>query len=137
MSWGTCYSASNNIHFNLPPIMNDGRVYSSWQPSAVVNEHIKKVENIHTNWDYRKFMTNNGLQIIKANNYEACSALGLPVHFPNSSNPANNVPHVYYSSYDHAPPGYGYPTSDLKNVYLSRQELLAKMMTPSIQINPN
>jgi hypothetical protein len=72
---------------------------------------------------------------MKSNNQEACLSLGLPTHFPNSSNPANNVPQVFYSNYDHSPPGYGYPTSDLKNVYLSRQQLLAKMMSPSIHLN--
>ena len=25
MSWGTCYSGSNNIHFNFPAIMDDSR----------------------------------------------------------------------------------------------------------------
>jgi len=134
MSWGTCYSGSNNIHFNFPPIMNDGRVFSSWQPSAVTNDNIRRAENIHTNWDYRRFMTHNGLNIMKSNSQEACLSLGLPTHFSTSTNPANNVPHVYYSSYDHAPPGYGYPTSDLKNVYLTRQQLLAKMMSPSINV---
>jgi hypothetical protein len=71
--------------------MNDGRLYSSWQLSGVVNDNIRRVENIHTNWDYRRFMTNNGLQIMKSNNQEACLSLGLPTHFPTSSNPANNV----------------------------------------------
>ena len=28
MSWGTCYSGSNNIHFGFPPIMTDGRNYA-------------------------------------------------------------------------------------------------------------
>ena len=32
MSWGTCFSGSNNIHFDFPPIMSDGRNFSSWQP---------------------------------------------------------------------------------------------------------
>jgi hypothetical protein len=29
-------------------------------------------------------------------------------------------------------PGYGYPTSNLKNVYLSREQLQAKQFSPSI-----
>jgi hypothetical protein len=45
MSWSTCYSGSNNINFNFPPIMADGRNYASWQPDAVVNERIQKQEN--------------------------------------------------------------------------------------------
>ena len=28
MSWATCYNSSNNIHFNFPPIMADGRNFA-------------------------------------------------------------------------------------------------------------
>ena len=49
MSWGTCYSGSNNIHFDSPPIMADGRNYASWQPGAVLNKEIKEKEGIKTN----------------------------------------------------------------------------------------
>ena len=42
MSWGTCYAGSNNIHFDFPPIMADGRNYATWQPGAVINENITK-----------------------------------------------------------------------------------------------
>jgi hypothetical protein len=41
MSWAVCYSGSNNIHFNFPPIMADGRNYASWQPDAVINNRIQ------------------------------------------------------------------------------------------------
>ena len=85
--WGTCYGASNNIHFDFPPIMQDGRNYSSWQPEAVVNDNIRKQENIKSNWEYRKFLTNNALQIMKYNNQEACNDLGLPSHIENNNNP--------------------------------------------------
>ena len=42
MSWGTCYSGSNNIHFDFPPIMKDGRNFASWQPGAVLSERIRQ-----------------------------------------------------------------------------------------------
>ena len=44
MAWATCYSGSNNIHFNFPPKMSDGRNYASWQPDAVINQRIQKQE---------------------------------------------------------------------------------------------
>ena len=68
MSWATCYNSSNNIHFNFPPIMADGRNFASWQPEAVVNQRIQEQENITSSWAYRQFMTNNGIQIMKYNN---------------------------------------------------------------------
>ena len=42
MSWGTCYSGSNNIHFGFPPLMTDGRNYASWQPEAVINKTLQE-----------------------------------------------------------------------------------------------
>ena len=132
MSWGTCYSGSNNIHFNFPPIMTDGRNYSSWQPEAIINERIQKKENIHTNWDYRQFMTQNGIEIMKIDNQEACYNLGLNPHYNSNKTPSDNVPFMYSSSMDTRNPGFGYPTSNLKNVYLTREQLQAKQFSPSI-----
>ena len=115
MSWATCYSGSNNIHFNFPPIMADGRNFSSWQPDAVVNENIQKQENIHSNWGYRQYMTNNALQIMKYNNMESCYDLGLTTHFYSPSDPANQAtkkvneaPFLFKTTYDTNKPGFGY-----------------------------
>jgi hypothetical protein len=135
MSWATCYSASNNIHFNFPPIMADGRNYASWQPDAVINQRIQKQEGIQSNWAYRNYLQNNGIQILKYNNLEACYDLGLDPHFHSSKNPSSNVPYLYKSTYDSSSPGYNYPTSDLKNPYLSREQLNARMIAPSISLN--
>ena len=132
MSWSTCYSGSNNIHFDFPPIMADGRNYASWQPEAVINKRIQKNENIHSNWAYRQYMTHHGLEIMKYNTIEACYEMGLPQHTETSRTPAANVPLLYKSTFDSSVPGYGYSNSDLKNPYLSREQLQAQMIAPSI-----
>ena len=132
MSYATCYSGSNNIHFNSPPIMSDGRNFSSWQPEAVVNNRIQKQELITTNWDYRQYMQKNGLQIMKYNSTEACYELGIDPHTVASSGPATNVPFTYKSSFDSSNPGYGYQTSDLKNPYLTREQLSLRLVSPSV-----
>ncbi len=141
MSWATCYSGSNNIHFNFPPIMADGRNFSSWQPDAVVNENIQKQENIHSNWGYRQYMTNNALQIMKYNNMESCYDLGLTTHFYSASDPADNAfkktnesPFLFKNTYDTNTPGFGYNNSNLKSPYISREQLQSRMMAPSIAI---
>ena len=54
MSWATCYAGSNNIHFDFPPIMMDGRNYATWQPGSKVSDDIKKREGINSNWKYRQ-----------------------------------------------------------------------------------
>jgi hypothetical protein len=134
MSWATCFSGSNNIHFNYPPIMADGRNYSSWQPEAAVNKNIQHKEGIKSNWQYRQYMQNNGLQIMKYNSQEACNNLGLPCHQQTDNTPSSNVPHKYKSTFDTNNPGYGYCNSDLKNPYLSREQLNARMISPSIVV---
>ena len=119
MSWGTCYagSGSNNIHFNFPPIMADGRNYADWQPGAVVNERIKEQAGVTTNSQYRQYLTHNATQIMQANQAEACNQ--------------RNMPYVFTSTLDNSQP-FGYENSDLKNYYLSRQQLQARMIAPVI-----
>ena len=135
MSWGTCYSGSNNIHFNFPPIMNDGRNFASWQPEAVVNKRIQQQENITTNWNYRQYMQQNGLQIMQYNTAEACYDLGLDPHTQIGTTPSENVPYMFKSTFDSSKPGYGYNDSNLKNPYLSREQLNAKLISPHISAN--
>ena len=132
MSWATCYSGSNNIHFDFPPIMADGRNYASWQPEAVINERIQKQEGIHSNWDYRQYMTRNGLEIMNYNTKEACYDMGLNPYYETNATPSSNVPVLYKSTFDSSKPGFGYSNSDLKNPYLSREQLQARMISPSI-----
>lgn len=133
MSWATCYSGSNNVHFNFPPIMADGRNYASWQPEAVINKRIQQNENIHSNWAYRQYLQHNGQQIMKYNSLEACYDLGLDPHSKINATPSSNVPYTYKSTFDTSRPGYGYCNSDLKSPYISREQLNARLISPTIQ----
>jgi hypothetical protein len=132
MSWKTCYSGSNNIDFNFPPIMTDGRNYATWQPDAVVNERIQIKEGIQSNWQYRQFLQKNGLQIMNYNNQEACYTLGLDPHYDTNATPSSNVPYTFKGTFDTSRPGFGYCNSDLKNPYLTSQQLNARLVSPSI-----
>jgi hypothetical protein len=133
--WENCYSASNNYNFNTPAIMADGRLWSQWQPDALVNERIQIQENIQNNWSYRMYLQNNGLKIMEYNNKEACYDLGLDPHVQTGNTPSNNVPYRFKSTFDTSKPGFGYCNSDLKNPYLSREQLNARLIAPSI--NPD
>lgn len=131
MSWGTCYSGSNNIHFDFPPIMQDGRNYANWQPGGALNEGIRKDNQIHSNWSYRKFLTENADNIIRQNQSTACDDCCVcPAKFGNPINqPSNNTPFLYQSCTDNSQP-FGYENSDLKNLYLSDVQLQGRMVTP-------
>jgi hypothetical protein len=135
MSWATCYSGSNNIHFDFPPIMTDGRNYASWQPDAVINKRIQTQEKIQTNWEYRQYLQQHGLEIMKYNTTETCYDLGLDPYTHTNNTPSSNVPYTFKNAYDTSKPGYGYCNSDLKNPYLSREQLNSRIVAPSINLN--
>lgn len=128
----SCYSGSNNIHFNAPPMMSDGRNWTSWQPEAVINNRIQSQEGIKSNWDYRQYMQRNGLQIMQYNTTESCNELGLESQTVTSSGSKTNVPFTYKSSFDTRTPQFGYNQSDLKTPYLSREQLNMRLVSPSI-----
>lgn len=139
MSWGTCYSGSNNIHSNFPPIMDDGRNYAKWQPSAVINNEIRKNEGIQTNWDYRQYLSKNAEQIMNYNQNEACNEFcACPAKYNDPSltplgekmlQNRNEGPFLYKSSSDKSMP-FGYENSNLKNLYLKNHELQSRMIAP-------
>jgi hypothetical protein len=130
MSWGTCYAGSNNIHFDFPPIMSDGRNYAKWQPGAAINQQIREDNNIKTNWQYRQYLTTHADAIIKSNQLDACDeCCYCPALRTGESVP--NTPFLYKSCMEKSQP-YGYENSDLKNVYLSSYQLQARMVAPAI-----
>lgn len=129
MSWGTCYSGSNNIHFEFPPIMSDGRNYASWQPGAAKNEAIREKQGIINNLQYRKYLIANADQIIKGNQLEACDDCSSSTSQNGSGKKLLSAPFLYGSVHEKSAP-YGYETSDLKSVYLTRHQLQSRQVTP-------
>ena len=77
------------------------------------------------------------MQIMKYNNTEACYDLGLPSHEETNKTPSANVPYLYSSPFDTKQPGFGYCTSNLKSPYLSREQLSARMIAPSVYVPLN
>lgn len=132
MSWGTCYSGSNNIHFDFPPLMADGRNYATYQPGSKISDDIRKQAGITTNWQYRKYMVQNAETIIKNNQLDACDqCCACPVRQTMGSVNDKNTPFLYKSCADGSQP-HGYETSDLKQLYLSKYQLECRRYTPVI-----
>jgi hypothetical protein len=111
--------------------MADGRNFASWQPGAIVNEKIRQESGIKTNWMYRKYLIENADQIIKYNQLGACDECNGGLITYGGEEKLNGSPFVYNSYLDNSQP-FGYETSDLKNSYLSRQQLQEKMVVPVI-----
>ena len=109
--------------------MADGRNFADWQPGAVINERIRQAEHIQTNWQYRKYLTEQADQIIKYNQLAACDeCCACPARY-GTNQPISNSPYLYKSCGEKTQP-YGYTNSDLKNLYLNEFQLQARMVTP-------
>ena len=123
MSWATCYSGSNNIHFNVAPMMSDGRMFTMFNPSCNANTKLRNNLNITNNYDYRQWLINNGntireknLQLAKNENSECIEA---------ARNIKTNDKYLFQGCADNSKP-FGYESSDLKNLYLTRNQLKAR-----------
>jgi len=136
MSWGTCYSGSNNIHFNFPPLMDDSRLFSNYYSSVLNDNVFQNNKNIKNNSDYRKYLQVNADAIIQNNQYISCVECGITSN--NISQPlvTNQSPYIFNSMLSRDQP-YGYETSDLKNIYLSKQQLDAQKHVSKYIINTN
>ena len=131
MSWGTCSSGSNNIHFDFPPIMNDGRNFANWVPSAEISELIRKDVGIKHNHEYRSYLVKNADEIITNNQITACEQC---CHCPSTYGTGKSITndkYLYKSCGDSARP-FGYESSDMKDLYLSRQQLQSRKVAPIV-----
>ena len=96
---------------NMPPRMSDGRNFMNYQPAAVVNETLRKKENLHTNWSYRKYLQSNANAIRE---FDLIVATRQCSNYPLQTEVATNrAPHLFNSN-----DPYGMTTSDLKNDFM-------------------
>ena len=131
--------ATNNKYPEFPPLMSDGRsITTTWQPEAVINDDLIQSNNLRSNWQYRKYLTNNAKDIMEYNFRESCNDVGYykrPIDLPNmQSNKAvslSGTPYNFTSILDQSKP-FGYQNSDLKEMYLSREQLDARKISPVI-----
>jgi hypothetical protein len=117
---------SNTTYPEFPPLMADGRsLIASYQPEAM----------FQSNWQYRQYLTANSQQIAQQNFREACNDVGYFERFlpgeMGSQAPVTNTPYLYNSYLSSAEP-VGYNQSDLKTLYLTREQLNARLYSPSI-----
>ena len=114
--------STNNLYPGFPPHMADGRsLIASYQPEAVLNTTLIQQNHIQSNWQYRRFLTQNANDIMQQNFREACNDMGYQERLTptergdwgpiTGSGPSNNN--------NKAPPS----VSDLKQLYLSRDDL--------------
>ena len=113
--------ATNNVYPSFPANMSDGRsLVASYQPEAILNDNLIKQSGVKSNWEYRKYLVENSKKVAESNFNEACNDCGYFERFlPSERGQKNEV----------LPMGSNRPVShnsDLKQLYLSREELSNK-----------
>jgi len=122
---------SNNLYDGFPPIMADSRVIvASYQPEAVLNNHLLRELGIKSNWEYRRYLTQNANDIIQYNYRESANDCGYSRRFQDTSGPYN-TPYLY-KSYQETTRPPGYETSNQKELYMTREQLESRMVAPVI-----
>ena len=97
MSWGTCYSGSNNIHFDFPPLMEDSRLFSNYYSSVLNDTVFQNNKNIKNNSDYRKYLQVNADAIIQNNQYISCIECGTTSNYKSKPSTSIQTPYIFNS----------------------------------------
>ncbi len=114
----------NNQYKAAPAFMSDSRTFTEWTPE----HHIQEKSGL-SNTQYRKYLVENAGKIMNFNFMSFADEQGyVPVE---SSNQMGTTPYLYSSTMDSATP-MGYSGSELKDIYLSREQLNARKMSPYI-----
>jgi len=130
MSWGTCYSGSNNIHQDYPALMSDGKMFTLYNPACDINKKLKEKNGMKNNYQYRQFLIKNGVSLMNKNNVASCHECSECV-LQGTSNDKSYGKYLFTSISDNSKP-YGYQNSNLKNLYLERQALNSQFVSPIV-----
>ena len=129
---------TNTRWLSFPPLMSDGRsVTSTWQPESTLNNQIIKENGIKSNWEYRKFLRANANEIMAHNFKEACNDTGYhmtrDLNAPQVEPKSVVTPYLYKNTFDNT---RVFPeNSDLKQLYLSREQLESRKVAPTLSMN--
>jgi|LakMenE01Jun11ns_1017448.scaffolds.fasta_scaffold9950921_3 hypothetical protein len=122
-------NSSSNTYYTVIPV---NPLESSWQPDAVINNKIHVDSGITSNWKYRQYIQNNANQIMKYNTMEYIYSSGNNPYTITDNIINDKVPHRFSSLYDTNVPNYESNNSDLKQDFVKKQQMSARMIAPSI-----
>lgn len=123
---------ANNLYAGFPPKMADARsLVAAWQPEAVINHNLVESVGVQSNWQYRKYLTKNAEEIMHYNRSEAYNDIGYYKRFTEAPIQDAKGPHLYSSLMD-TTEVRGVDNSDLKQLYLTREQLESRKVSPSI-----
>lgn len=112
-----------------------GTAYGLWQPEGSTNRKIQVDTGISSNWKYRQYMQKNANNIMKYNSMQSINESGNNPYTLLNTSTVGNVPHLFNSVHDTSSPAYGLNNSDLKQDYMTKERMKARMIAPSIPTN--
>lgn len=118
MKWDKCYTGVNNKFIDTPPLMSDGRLYTSFKPKKEENDNFLKKMNFKDNNEYREYLVKNADSIIEYNQLIDCRQSNNCKSYEGTElvkNP-NNFKYCYLNN--ETP----FVFSDLKKNYLEKEK---------------
>jgi len=124
---------ANNKYPGFPPLMNDGRsIIAGNRSETLLHNSIVKQSGETNNAQYRQYMISNAKSIMENDFRNASNDVGYYERFIDQiSTAATGSPYLYSSVLDDKKP-LGSFDSDLKSIYLSREQLEARRVAPSL-----
>jgi hypothetical protein len=123
----------NTQYYTITPMAN--KDFYSWQPQALTNTKIHSDAGITSNWKYRQYLQNNAKDIMKYNTSEYIHASGNNPYTIVNNHPVQQNPYVFGSLYNNSQPQIIGQMSDLKQDFIKKQQIQARMIAPSIPTN--
>ena len=131
---------TNNVYPIYPPLMSDGRsIVATDQSETIINNNLLKDSGVHTNWEYRKYLTDNSEKIREINTLEAFNDVGYYKRFVNFENippslqsgeSSTKTSDQRFGEEHFSVAGEG----ELKDLYKTRENLNSLIYSPSIRI---
>jgi hypothetical protein len=107
--------------------MNDGRHYTTFDPSCKANTELRDSLGIKNNYQYRQWLINNSKSVAKQNKKLACNETSRCI--VEAAQVPSQQKYLFKNCADNSRP-YGYENSDLKNMYVTRQSLQSRLKAP-------
>lgn len=117
-------SHPQSIYQGFPPLMSDGRsIVASHQSTSIVDKYLQEKGDF-SSWEYRQYLQKNGQQVMKDNFREASNDCG---YYRRLVQPqpglGKQILSLYANNLDSGLPIENLDSSDLKQIYLSREQL--------------
>jgi hypothetical protein len=126
----------NNNYYTIETTPElQGQSYALWQPDSSTNRKIQVDAGISSNWKYRQYMQQNAKDIMKYNTMQSINTSGNNPYTLLNNEPVDNTPFLYRSVHDMRSPAFKINNSDLKQDYMTKEQMKSKMIAPSIPTN--